>query len=262
MRHIFLLLFLFCVETVIFAQNEKPVEIETVLHLKNSMIVRGHLIEWVQGDYLVIQTRDSLKLWYAETQILKIKQKRYGGPSVKHDFNHAFLEHGLYNATNFGFILNHFNNENNFGVRQKPSFTISHAVGWQMNRFSGFGAGLGLDFYGQNEILHFLPIFFDFRTYFLAQKRTPYFNLMAGHGIPLVNKNDEINTPSSVKAKSGGAFFAANAGFRLEGRTLGHWTIDFGVRLQKASFELFSFGTQINRELLYRRYTIRTGLIF
>jgi hypothetical protein len=257
---LFLLFFaLFCLKSAqIFAQTEKPIEVETIVHLKNGVVIRGQMIEWKQGDHLVIKTRDSLELQFSESQIDRIKQKRYGGPEAVVNHSYQFRETGWYNATNFGFILN---NKNDDG-QQLPSFMLSNATGWQVNRLLGIGAGIAVDHYGQEQLLYFVPIFIDLRTYLSTQKRSPYFNLMIGKGIPVENKMDELQSNSTIIEKKGGTFFSPNLGFRLGANPTSNWTLDFGMRLQKVSYSEGSFGFRLNRDLLFRRYTIRAGLIF
>jgi hypothetical protein len=85
---------------------------------------------------------------------------------------------------------------------------------------------------------------------------------MIGKGIPVENKMDELQSNSTIIEKKGGTFFSPNFGFRLGANPTSNWTLDFGMRLQKVSYSEGSFGFRLNRDLLFRRYTIRAGLIF
>jgi hypothetical protein len=246
----------------ILAQTNLPLEVETQVYLKDKGVVRGRLLEWKQGEYLTIMTADSVRLQFPEARIDRVKQRRYGGAIPDMERGYAFREEGWYNATTFGFIFNRASDNFSGETRQQPTFFFSNATGYQVNRLLGIGGGFSVDHYGRNELLYFVPIFVDIRTYLTANKRSPYINLMVGKGFPVENKFDEIQSNSGLTQKSGGTFFSPNFGFRLTGNASSNWTIDFGLRLQKAGYTNNSFGSVVIRDILYRRYTVRAGLIF
>lgn len=243
---------------------ERPVEIETVIYLTSGGQVRGRLVEWAQGDRILLVTRDSLRLVLPETAIVSIKQFRYGGPPVLKDKKrYEFREQGRYFATNLGMMPAPYNQQwGDSGLNMMETFTFSAVVGQQLSRIAGLGFGLGLDKYGENSDLTVMPVFVEFRSYFFRSRNTPYLNILFGRGFAQkLNDNSGFNNFDSQLVK-GGIFLSPNFGIRFGAKERGNLIVDFGLRLQKGYFEGTSFGSTIKKDLFYRRYTLRVGMVF
>lgn len=279
MKHLAILLALFILKTAIgFAQQpvdsldfqkEKmasPVEIETVVELKNGGQVRGELVEWQKGEQVIIRFRNGHQVTLPEAEIVRLKQFRYGDqPSLPDKKEYNFRENAWFGSLSIGLYPR--NSDDDFGDSHKigiDKFTFSGTIGYQESRFGGIGLGLGIDKYGSSDNMTIVPLFLDFRSYFLRKPRTPYFNMMLGHGFPA-----KVNFPEGsgldISQKNGGLFISSAIGVRLGARPFGNMTVDFGWRYQKCGFTVASagpFGSSFSRDFNYKRFTLRVGMVF
>lgn len=244
-----------------------PAEVETAVFLKkNRGVIRGRAVEICDGEHIVLMTRDSLLLKFEQPEIARIKQFLYGGtPAVRRETakkvaqkaikTYQFRERGWYNATNYGVFAN------GNGSGPFNNFTFSNATGFQMNRTGGIGLGFGVNKYGDFGELTVVPVFVEYRGYLRKNRFSPFFLLMFGHGFPVaLNGFDELQGFSLDMA--GGSFISPNIGCRIGSNRHGNFTIDIGAHLQQAGF-LFSNGTdRFGDDRLYRRVTLRFGVVF
>ncbi len=246
---------------------QTPVEIETLVDLRNGGQVRGTMVEWERGSHLVIRTHNGLVLRFSESEIAHVRMRRYGGTKPLSDRReYEFTERGWYIATSLGFMPS--NNNNAFGIDDggwRNNFTFSVSAGFMLNRMSGLGAGIAVDKYGTVNELTVVPVYAEYRGYFGAWRHAPYFDVMVGHGFAV-----DLNTPDGFGIESnsidGGTFISPNFGIRFGARPHGNFTLDVGARIQRGGFEATSPGfpgpVTVSENLTYRRFTMRFGMVF
>lgn len=234
------------------------VEIEDLVFLTDGSFFRGKIIEWKQGEWLKIKTRDGLELQFREKRIRKIRQKRYGGPPEIRNTEYRFRERGIYNSTSLAILPGESDGDTAF---DGYGFLFSHTTGFQFSRAIGLGGGVGWASYAPNnsyERLRFVPVFAEVRGYFFRRKLTPYFNFQAGYGFSI---DPDFNDGWSESSFGGGPFFSQAIGYRFGGRAA-NFTLDFGLHFQK-SRQLFEWpGGRNDTRYSFNRFCLRTGLVF
>lgn len=239
-----------------FAQRD-TVEIEDQVYLTNGSFFRGKIIEWHQGEWLKLRTRDGLELQFQEARIRKVRQKRYGGPPAIRNQEYGFRERGLYNATSLALLPG----EGYDNLIDGTGLSLSHSVGFQFNRLIGVGGGLSWDNYpgGYSRSYRFLPVFAEARGYFLRHIRTPYYCLQAGYGFAITPETDNGWAETTV---DGGPFLAPVIGYRFGGTGGGSLTLDFGVRFQKGRELTTWTGGRNDIRYSFNRFSLRVGIVF
>ncbi|MFN7120263.1 MAG: hypothetical protein ACK4TA_25970 [Saprospiraceae bacterium] len=167
-----------------------------------------------------------------------------------------FRERGLYSITYFGTI----NGIGHSGDVQL-GLSMQQVVGFQRNRMFGTGIGIGLENFsvGNANGPLVLPVYAEARGYFLKKNKTPYYALNLGYGFAFKDEDQGI-----LKAK-GGLLLHPAIGFRLGARDSVNFLFDLGYKFQWATLTR-NFGgwsrETLEQELVYKRFSVRLGLIF
>ena len=243
--------FLFFVN-VLFSQETKGTE--SIVYLKNKSVFKGEIIEYVQDEVL------KMKLSNSETIIVldakEVKKIIHGEVDKvflqKQKKSYEFKERGFYNATNISLSMAgsaYSASGINFGYGAQTSF------GYQFNRLLGAGVGIGMDYYYRGSGENLMPVFGEIRGYLFSKNFTPMYSLATGYSFAFKDKDRNI-----TEAKGGWMIYPA-VGFRMGGSKLMNFTLDAGVRIQKAKYTFTSWDIRRQR-ITYRRLVIRVGFVF
>lgn len=216
-------------------------------------------IQLVGGSTIAIDYKDIDRIVQDETKVEPKPEpkpkstKKHPVKSTKEKNAYVFKEKGFYNIPTLGI------NFARTASRDVVGLGLQYSAGYQINRWLGLGAALGLDFYSLGGGERILPVMGEARGYFNKKKVSPYYAINGGYGFALLNKQDNITRAE------GGWMIHPSFGFRLNGREGGVSTlVDFGYRFQKAHFyKDFEFnGDKEERVLTYQRLMVRMGIIF
>jgi hypothetical protein len=142
-------------------------------------------------------------------------------------------------------------------VRTVYGFHIQYVTGHQFNRFIGVGAGLSFDVYNFERREMALAPLIQLRSYLSRKNTTPYLSMDTGYGFAFKNEEFGLN-----RAK-GGMLLHPAVGVRFTGSNGAGLQIDFGYRIQRAEYEIFtpSDGLTI-RNTRYQRAVVRMEMRF
>jgi len=119
-----------------------------------------------------------------------------------------------------------------YGNEKRMGFSFRNTTGYRFFDALNLGAGVGFDNYESTAIN--LPLYGEISGNILNRRFTPIYYAQAGYGIGVnITEKDSQNR---IKKAEGGVMAAAGIGFggRLDQHTI--LRINFGYRLQKASY--------------------------
>ncbi|GJM33241.1 MAG: hypothetical protein DHS20C18_22420 [Saprospiraceae bacterium] len=230
------------------------------LYLENGSLLKGKVVEYIRGEKLVFELTNGEQVEFAAKEIDRIVQgvatpvykedkkgRRQMGPKV-----YEFQERGWYNLTYFA----------SYGGKTGENAFIGigllNITGFQFNRMVGLGLGIGADAYSLEGGETLYPVFAEARGYLFKKNVSPYYAASVGYGFAFKDRNQEL-----FKAR-GGLMFHPAIGLRLGGSKSANMLVDVGYKFQNAYFERrFDFNGDIEeRNIKYKRFTVRFGLIF
>jgi hypothetical protein len=246
-----------------------------VIRLSNGSVFKGKIIETKEAEYYLLELAggDVLRLeWDEIASIVKednatkyFESKRFKRKRSRIEFKekwrkereekrrvYAFKERGWYNITYFSSTSGEQDDEFQFGLG------VHNIIGYQFSRMFGLGLGLGADTYTFKTGETIYPLFLEGRGYFKEDINSFFYSLAAGYGFAFKNEGEDI-----VKA-NGGFMIHPSVGTRFGASADTNVLLDFGVKIQEAHFtrEFLFTGEREIKDIIYKRLTVRLGLIF
>ncbi|MDZ4749482.1 MAG: hypothetical protein SH808_13425 [Saprospiraceae bacterium] len=249
------LLFILISANLLNAQDSvstKP--IVDVVWLKDGSKLSGTILKWelalgmefklITGAIVNIPKEEIMKVYQDlpfSSQVKQVPEFYPRGPR-----HYSFREQGIYQTIS-GFL--NFSDPGGAGVH--------YSIGHRFNRLLGVGIGAGFEsndfFYTRNIV----PVYAEARGFLLPQRISPYYALKIGYGFAL---EDPINGTLDAK---GGIHFCPEFGVRFGGRTVNYY-LGFEYKIQNATFRTTDWwnGGEFTDKVSYRRFELRTGLVF
>lgn len=238
--------------------------IETV-YLKDGQVIVGRIDTYRKGDQLSMYDQAGNAFTFEDADIRRIVQdvdrptlKRYlrQRRRMLRPYNYAFTEKGIY----YELSLSTFTSDTDINEPDETAVGVHLAMGKQWNRNFGTGIGIGLDGYnsfGSGTTL--LPLYLQARGYFRKKWQSPFYSLNGGYSFALGGDTEAFQ----IEAEGGWMIHPA-LGWRFGASAKTNFTIDLGVKYQEAYIERISnFNGDLEiRDILYRRFTLRFGLVF
>lgn len=235
-----------------------------LIHLKNGSLFRGKIVEYKPGESLTVRTSSGLLLWFEDKKVRKIVQDCPKVRPVKtrvprSERPYSFRERGWYNATRAGVLLG----DAHWGQSSQGVF-LQHSTGWQFGRLLGAGIGAGIEnFTPDADDAATYPVFAEARGYFLPRKVSPYFSLAGGYAFAgKVRQQFDNNWSNQITDDWQGGWMARGSlGYRFGN----HFTLDFGIRLQrKTRLWTARWGSnETGRDrILHKRLEVSAGFLF
>jgi len=148
----------------------------------------------------------------------------------------CILINGLFGNTKIG-----------IGVRYKSLYQINDIiqVGW----------GVGIESYSSNFERNFVPISFDFVGDVFKNGRSPFYMVSVGYGISLGEDSD------FAEDSKGGLMVDISLGYRSKKHSSQPF-IAIGYRLQNAFYKGTDEYGNTDKDVIYKRWSISTGVLF
>ena len=271
MRYILLSITLLLSIGISFAQEQKSLEKDRVIY-RNYSQLEGEIIE-VSKRWVVIKVgavpfsvrKEKIASIYYQGEVISFLDggKEKTGKNIKKSdlpdvqgyrlvpIKNPVIR-GFYNVA---YATLHLPSIGDFG-NNDLGFGISNTVGYQFNRYTGVGLGLGYhdtDFFNRGSIV---PVYAEYRGYLSDKKVSAYYSL--AYGLSFGTKNEDSNY-SSTKP---GSYFYPALGFK-SGSNEASFMIDIGVRFSEVTY-IFDQGirTTTGEETIFSRGLIlRIGVM-
>lgn len=273
---LFLVFVLWCFIGQLHAQiNPENIKTQDVIYLKNGSIFKGKILEYEKGAVLLLELDNGTVIEFGDEEIDRVVQeainlemeqereidKEKSGQRSRRSLKESkkkrervyrFRETGRYFATFFSSSNGSNNGELQVGLG------IQEVIGYQFNRLFGIGFGTGLDSYSFQDGESIFSIFAETRGYLSKKWHAPYYAMSVGYGIADVEDSENV-----VEAK-GGLMIHPCFGIRLGANKDANVMIDVGYKFQYANItRVLPFSGDLEeRDLLFKRLTIRLGLLF
>ena len=194
-RSVCIAVLLILASSIAFGQSTK-----SVVKLNNGVILKGEIVEFTRGDYMIIHLMDGydMRISLEDVRSFKIKDgklKEYNLPST-----------GYFNYTSGGFLFLK-------GGRYdwvEVNMTVHTINGYRFHELYNAGLGVGLDRYGTTTSL---PVYLSVRRDLFASRVTPMFNANVGYG--WMWESDSYNEWEDFDNVKGGLYWELGAGLRI-----------------------------------------------
>lgn len=139
------------------------------------------------------------------------------------------------------------NTKTGIGVRYKSLYHINNIiqVGW----------GVGIESYSSDFKRNFVPLSFDVIGDVLRSGQTPFYMISLGYGIPLGEDS------AFAEESKGGLMVDLSIGYRSKQLNAQPF-IALGYRLQNAFYKGLDDYGNIDKDVIYKRWSLSTGIIF
>lgn len=174
MKKYLMLLLLTLFTTLSFGQSNY----QDVVYLKNGGIIRGTIIEQVINKSIKIETADRNVFVYQMDEIDKLTKEAVHKKSSG-SLRHSGLQSGYKGIVELGYQVG----VGDFGMDR---LNLNIINGYQINPYFSLGLGTGLRYYFDAEAA-LVPVFADFRAYFINNKTSPYLSLGVGYSFDATN---------------------------------------------------------------------------
>ena len=245
-RPLFIVLLVFVVgNSAVFSQETK-----SKVLLKNGVLMKGEIVEFVQDDYMIMRIMDGtdMRIPANYVQSFKIKKGKLKTFNVP--------QKGYFNYTRAGFL---FLKANEFDWVEV--YMSVHTVnGYRLNELYSGGLGVGLDRYGNTSAL---PVYLSFTRDLFASRVTPTFNANLGYGFMWVANEDEWNIVDNAK---GGIYWEIGAGLRINYKKTA-LILNYAYKRQNSELTIsediwWRAETTVVENHKYRNMTLTVGLAF
>ncbi len=239
--------------TTVHGQEEVQVDnSEVILYLKSGSRIEGKIISWEPNKSIQLSTTWGSVIRFDTRDVKKVIQKSTLAISVENPYN--FKDQGIYYTVKGNFITGNPGNR----AKSVNGIGFSMSAGHRFNRYLSVGAGLGWDQYVWNSGEELIPLFTEISGFLNESNSSLMYNLQVGYSIAL---KDQDYLMSYAK---GGLMVYPSIGIRFGTNKTIKYTLDIGYKFQNAEFtydDQWTFGTKSEQDLLYRRLTIRFGLL-
>ena len=153
-------------------------EMNETIYLSDGSTIRGTIIEQVPNKYLKIKTADGNIITCQMDDVEKIVE---GAPNINYISYHSFpaLNFGYKGSIDIGYYFG-------IGGNKANRINLNIINGIKFNPYFSLGFGTGLHYYTFDEQF-LIPIFADFRVYFIDRTISPYLSFDIGYSFNVSN---------------------------------------------------------------------------
>lgn len=157
-------------------------------------------------------------------------------PAKVSNWSNCLLMNGLFGNKKIG-----------LGIRYKSLY--------QLNDIFQAGIGVGLESYSSSIERNFIPVSFDVVGDVFTNAKSPFYMISVGYGIALKDDSD------FAEKSKGGLMVDIALGYRSKKYTSQPF-IAVGYRLQNAKYSGQDDYGNTNKEVVYKRWSLSTGILF
>ncbi len=245
------IIILICISVQVNAQNNEVTKDKLVL--KNGSIIYGKLLNYNPAKTIEFKLADNTVLSIPDSNIVSIQTNYISDQNNMQDNNtKRFYSYVAFNLSPGNSIVNNRwygsgISGTGIGAEYTMQFRLSKYV------FTGFGAGIQT--YNTFEKAIFYPVFVDLMTLVKSSKSSPFFRLQLGYSA-ISSSNEDYLT-----GYKGGLMFNPAFGIKFGTKNL-DYTLDFNYKYQKASFDYKYDKSSSTKDIIYRRFSFRFGVLF
>ena len=224
---------------------------QVVIHLENGSRINGDVVEWKPNEFITIETAWNDEITFPWTMVKKVVQTSAQKNAIQ---PYNFKETGLYISPAAALITG--NGGNRAKGRNGISFSVS--AGHRFNKYLSVGGGIGWDQFIWNSGEELIPLFAEITGYTTERNSSFRYSLQAGYSLALKDEDYLISN-----AKGGWMLYPA-VGIRFGSNPNTKYFFDVGYKFQRAEFSYddpWDFGRRSDQRILYKRLTIRFGLL-
>jgi len=252
MKNIFILLIISLLSTAAFSQEATPVKTKDIVYLKDGSTLRGTITEQVPDQYIKIGIAGGTVIEVNMSEVKRIKADK-GNYAFNPDGSNSKVK-GFYTGYNVQTMFGQAG-ESDFEQRLIFGAGIQYSLGYQINKYTAIGGGVGLQLYDKI----FGDVFVQARGFLPLGKFTPTVAVDAGYGVPLVLSG--IN--NNATEQRGGISIRPSIGVRIATRNRADILIDAGYQFQHfTSKSNWGWGTTDEFDVWYKRMSFRVGWLF
>ena len=238
---------------------QKQVENQDKIVLKNGSVIYGKLLDYNSSKIVKFELMNNSILSIADSNIQSI-QTNYTSNPVDETKTTGFYSY-------FGFKVlpsssdsyrNGWYGYNKGGLGIGAELTI----GYRISEYLYTGVGLGVENYNTYEKATFYPLFVDMMTLLKKSATTPFLRFQFGYSPVSTPKDDLKNTYNVITDSEGGLTYSPAFGIKFGGNKNLIYTLDFNYKYQKASFDYKQSKSTITRDIKYKRFSLRFGVLF
>ena len=200
--------------TIVATAQHKPAN---TVYLNNGSVIKGRIVDDKEGEWVKIETADK-SIWVFKTsEVYKIEKN--GTDKTPSDVDYTFRK-GKFIQLQMELMPS---------KRQSAEGTVPSmmgVLGYQINNHFSAGLGTGIEAFH----ISMMPVYGDFRYYFLNDKFTPFINLKAGYAFPLENQFD--NNRNVKLISKGGLMGGLEIGYVQSLTQKTKFTLSLGYRYQ------------------------------
>ncbi|HJW29254.1 MAG TPA: hypothetical protein VJ508_08365, partial [Saprospiraceae bacterium] len=224
-----------------------------VVWLRDGSRLVGTITKWELARGIEFKLATGASVVIPKSDIRKVYQHISGEqdyspvtePRSREPLPYSFKEKGVYNS--FSGFLN---------LSDIGGAGLAYSIGYRFNRLLGTGVGVALETNDMINNRDVIPVFAEARGFFMPEKISPYYALKLGYGIAVKKQNS-----LDVNAR-GGFYFSPELGVRFGGRLVNYY-LGMEYKLQRATFVSdFGWETTATDRITYKRFELRTGLLF
>ena len=233
------------------AISQEELSKQVIIYLENGSKIQGEVVEWKHGELLTILTAWNDEITFP-WKIIKKAVQTSTRQNVVQPYN--FKESGLYFSPSAALITGNGGNR----AKGQNGISVAFSAGHRFNKLLSIGGGIGWDQYIWNSGEELVPLFAELSGYTSETNSSFRYVLQAGYSIALKDEDYLISN-----SKGGWMLYPA-VGVRFGSNPNTKYFFDIGYKFQRAEFsydDQWEFGRRSDQRILYKRLTIRFGLL-
>jgi len=222
------------------------------LVLKNGSIIYGELLNYNPSKIIEFKLTDNTVLSIPDSNIVSIQTNYI---SDKNDMSGSNTKK-IYSYVAFDLSPSNSVSNNRYGSSSSGTgIGTEYSIQYRLSKYLFTGIGIGVQTYNTFEKAVFYPVYADIMTLVNSSKTTPFFRVQLGYSS--VSSSNE----NHLTGFEGGLMFNPAFGIKFGTKHL-DYTLDFNYKYQKASFDYKYNNSSSTKDIIYKRFAFRFGVLF
>ncbi len=222
------------------------------LVLKNGSIIYGKLLNYNPSKIIEFKLADNTVLSIPDSNIVSIQTNYI---SYQNDMPDNYIKR-FYSYVAFSLSPGNSISNSRYGSSfSGTGIGVEYTAQFRLSKYLFTGFGAGIQTYNTIEKAIFYPVFIDLMTLVKSSKSSPFFRIQLGYS-PVSSSNEDYLT-----GYKGGLMFNPAFGIKFGTKNL-DYTLDFNYKYQKASFDYKYNNSSSTKDIIYKRFSFRFGVLF